>query len=183
MFRELMDYCVRSISSSGHYSLAVQHTPIATYIILCFWAENVLHRVCIGGAPRGLLLPRKILSLVSSFLSLIETAPNCVSLIGFGDKLNDCLSSCLPGLKPPSIVNCFGPNEFERNLAAPTARIIERHDFRSILDFLLMKLRTALDKNWLQNLPLLHKVVCFLLNCKFSCDARAQLFSFLFSVS
>ena len=83
MFRELMDYCARSISSSGHYSLAVQHTPIATYVILCFWTENVLPRVCIGGAPRGLLLPRKIHSLVSSFLSLFETVPNCVSLIWF----------------------------------------------------------------------------------------------------
>ena len=112
-----------------------------------------MHRVCIGGAPRGLLLPRKILSFVSPFLSLFETAPNCVSLIGFVDKLNDCLSSCLPGSKPPSIVNCFGPNEFERTLAVPTARIIERHVFRSKLDFLLMKLRTALDKDWLQKLP------------------------------
>ena len=183
MFRELMDYCVRSISSSGHYSLAVQHTPIATYNILCFWSENVLHRVCNGGARRGLLLPRKILSLVSSFLSLFETAPNCVSLIGFGNKLNDCLSSCLPGLKPPSIVNSFGPNEFERTLAVPTARIIERHDCRSILDFLLMKLRTALDKDWLQKLPLLHKVVCFPLYYKFGRNTFAQLSSFSFSVS
>ena len=183
MFRELMDYCVQSIFSSGHYSLAVQHTPITTYIILCFWLENVLHRVCIGGAPRGLLLPRKILSLVSSFLSLFETAPNCVSLIGFGDKLNDCLSSCLPGLKPPSIVNCFGPKEFERTLAVSTARIIERHDFRSILDFLLMKIRTALDKDWLQKLPLLHKVVSFSLNFKFDCDTFAYFSSLSFSVS
>ena len=120
-----------------------------------------------------------------SLVSLKQPPIVCHSLvsIGFADKLNDCLSSCLPGLKPPSIVNCFGPNEFERTLAAPTARTIERHDFRSILDFLLMKLRTALDKDWLQKLPLLHKVVCFLLNYKFSCDARAQLFSFLFSVS
>ena len=153
-----MDYCVRSISSSGYYSLAIQHTPVATYVILCFWAENVLYRVCIGGAPRGMLLPRKVLTLVASFLSLFETFPNCVSLIGFSDKLNDCLSSCLPGLKPPSTVNPFGPSEFERTLAGPTAQVIERHDFRSILDYLLMKLRTALDRDWLEKLPLLHKV-------------------------
>ena len=29
------------------------------------------------------------------------------------------------------------------------------------LDFLLMKLRTALDRGWLQSLPTLHKVVYF----------------------
>ena len=49
-------------------------------------------------------------------------------------------------------------NDFERCLATPTAQIIERHDFRTILDFLLMKLRTALNKDWLQSVPILHKV-------------------------
>ena len=65
-----------------------------------------------------------------------------------GEKLNSCLSSELPGRQRPCIVNNFGPEEFERCLAAlHTAKIIERHDFRTIVDFLLMKLRTALDKN------------------------------------
>ena len=76
-----------------------------------------------------------------------------------GEKLNSCLSSELPGRQRPCIVNNFGPEKFERCLALPTAKIIERHDFRTIVDFLLMKLRTALDKNWLQSLPLLHKVI------------------------
>ena len=130
-------------------------------MVLCFWSENVLHRGCIGGAPRGMLLPRKILSLVASFLSLFETAPTCVSLIGFGAKLNECLTSTLPAAKPPSVVPSYGPAEFERSLATPTVQIIERHDFRTILDFLLMKLRTALDRDWLQNLTLLHQVLYF----------------------
>ena len=153
-----MDYCVKSISTSGYYSLAMQHTPTFSYIILCFWSENTMHRICIGGAPRGLLLPRKILSLVASFLGLFEELPICVSLTGFEDKLNECLSTCLTGTATTSIVSSFGPPEFERYLAIPTAQIIERHDFRTILDFLLMKLRTALDKDWLQSLPVLHKV-------------------------
>ena len=140
MFRELTEYFVPTIYSSGHSSLAVQHTHTATYIIFCFWSENVLNRVCIGGAPCVMLLSRKILSLVSSFRSLFEAIPTCVSLINFGDKLNDCLLSCLRGLKPPSIVTSFGPNESERTLAVPPAQIIERHDLRSLLHFSLMKL-------------------------------------------
>ena len=153
-----MDYCVRTISSTGYYSLAVQHTTTAKYIILCFWSDNVLHRVCIGGAPRGVLLPRKIFSLIASFLGLFETMPTCVAIIGFDDKLNECLTSSLPGDKPPTVVNSYGPTELERSLITSTVQIIERHDFRTILDFLLMKLRTALDQDWLQNLALLHKV-------------------------
>ena len=159
MFRELIHYCVTNSSSSGSYSLSLCYTDTETYLFVNFWSGNVVHQVCIGTGPRGLLIPRKILSLIASFVSLFESPPPCLSLNGMGEKLNSCLSSELPGRQRPFIVNNFGPEEIERCLALPTAKIIERHDFRTIVDFLLTKLRTALDKNWLQSLPLLHKVI------------------------
>ena len=158
MFRELVSYCVSMVTSSGYYSLAIQHTSTVSFVMLRFWAGNVYHRVCLGGAPRGLLLPRKVIALVSSFLSLFETYPTCVALIDFEGKLSECLIASLPGSHCPTIVHTIGPKEFERSLATPTVQIIERHDYRTILDFLMMKLRTALDRDWLQQLPLLHKV-------------------------
>ena len=158
MFRELISYCVTAIASSGFYSLALQQTPTASFLILSFSSGNVFHRVCLGCAPRGMLLPRKILSLMSSFLSLFETEPTCLSLVDLGDKFGDCLSTCLPGKQPPTVVKTYGPDEFEKSLSLPTSQIIERHDYRAILDYLLMKLRTALDKDWLQQIPVLHKV-------------------------
>ena len=112
---------------------------------------------------RGLLIPKKVLGLVSSFITLFESPPNCVCIVGMGDKLNQCFTSAVPGTKRPNLAHSFGPSDFEKCLTAPTVNIIERHDFRSILDFLLMKLRTALDRNWLQSLPLLHKVFFHLL--------------------
>ena len=96
---------------------------------------------------------------VSSFISLFEEAPSCVALIDFSEKLSECLSNCLLGKQQSSVVSSYGPEEFEKSLAFPTSQIIERHDFRTILDFLLMKLRTALDRDWLKKLPLLHKVI------------------------
>ena len=145
-------------TSSGAYSLAVQHSATHSFVVLSFWSGNVFHRVCLGSSPRGLLLPRRILKLLASFLSLFDVPPSCIALFGVGDKLDDCLSSTLPGAKRPCIVNTFGTTDIETSLALPTAQIIERHDFRTILDFLLMNLRTALDRDWLQNLPTLHKV-------------------------
>ena len=158
MFRELIDYCVTACASSGIYSLSLEKTPTNDLVIVSFWSGNVLHRICLGTGPRGLLIPKKILGLVASFITLFESPPSCVCLVGMGDKFNQCLTSTLPGTKRPNLVHSFGPNDFEKCLAGPTVNIIERHDFRSILDFLLMKLRTALDRDWLQSLPLLHKV-------------------------
>ena len=159
MFRELVGYCVTAIAASGHYSFVLQHTPAATYLILNFWSGNVLQHVCLGSGPRGMLMPRKTLMTVSSFISLFEEAPSCVALIDFSEKLSECLLNCLPGKQQSSVVSSYGPEELEKSLALPTSQIIERHDFRTILDFLLMKLRTALDRDWLKKLPLLHKVI------------------------
>ena len=102
------------------------------------------------------------LTLLASFLSLFDVAPPCIAFIGVEEKLSDCLQNSLPGTKKPFSVKTYEPVEFESSLASPTAQIIERHDFRTILDFLLMKMRTALDRDWVQNLPTLHKVFKFL---------------------
>ena len=162
MFRELMGYCTTMMTSSGAYSLSLQNTTTSSFVIMSFWAGNVFHRVCLGSAPRGTLLPRKILSLISSFLSLFETPPPCIALIGVGEKLDECLVSTLPGSRRPTIINNFNSPEFENFLARPTSQIIERHDYRTIIDFLLMKLRTALDRDWLQSLPNLYQVLLVL---------------------
>ena len=72
-----------------------------------FWSGNVLHNVCFGSAPRGMLLPRKVLNLLSSFLSLFEEVPTCISVIDFEKNLGCCLSSCLPGKQRPTVVRTF----------------------------------------------------------------------------
>ena len=112
--------------------------------------------------PPKVLIPRRILDLISSFLSLLEQPPSCISVLGGGDKLGNCLASTLPGNRKPKVVKTYGPADFEKSLEKPTTQVIERHDFRSILDYLLMKLRTALDRDWLHSLPALHKVGIFL---------------------
>ena len=161
MFRELIDYCVTACASSGIYSLSLERTPTNDPVIFSFWSGNVPHRVCLCTGPRGLPIPKKVLGFVSSFITLFESPPNCVCLVGMGDKLNQCFTSALPGTKRPNLAHSFGPADFEKCLTAPPVNIIERHDFRPILDFLFMKLRTALDRDWLQSLPLLHKVFSF----------------------
>ena len=160
MFRELMHYCITMIASSGVYSLALQHTATSSFVTFFFRVGNVFHWVCLGSSSRRMLLPRRILSLLSSFLSLFEAPPSCIALIGVGENIKDCLSSTLSGAKRPSITKTFGPDEFKIILALPTVQIFERHDFRTLLVFLLIKMRTAQDRDWLQHLRTLNRVFC-----------------------
>ena len=159
MFRESIHYCVTNSVSSGTYSLSMHCTDTDTYLFVSIRSENLLHQVCIGTGPREFLIPRKSLTLVASLVSLFQTRPPCISFNGMGEKLSVCLISELPAKRRPGTVNNFGADEFERCLSLPTAKIIKRHDFRTIIDFMLMKFRTTLDKIWLQSVPLVHRVV------------------------
>ena len=158
MFRELLQHCVTSNSGNETYSLSFQNNQFETHIFLNFWTGNVFYQVCLGTGPRGTLVPKKMMGVVASFLSLFDVHPSCICLIDCPESLNSCFKASLPGCLRPTSVNGFGPSESERCLSLPTSRILERHDYRTILDFLLMKLRTALDRDWLQSLPTLHKV-------------------------
>ena len=159
MFRELVNYCVTNATSNGTYSPSLIHIATETGLYLGFWSGNVLHQVCIRTGPRGFQILRKISTLIASLISLFETPPSCACLMGMGKRFNFCLTSAPHGQQRRNLLNNFGIEEFERCLALPTAKIIERHDYRTIIDFLLMKLRTALYKDWLQSFPLLHKVL------------------------
>ena len=48
--------------------------------------------------------------------------------------------------------------DLDKALAGPTAKILDRYDYHSVLQFLLMKLRTASGSAWLNDLPELRKV-------------------------
>ena len=162
MFRELISYGITHITSSGNYSLVLQHTPIQSFRFLSFWSGNIFQQVCVGTGPRGVLIPKKSLALMSSLLCLFESPPNCISQVDMREKRSSCLVSVLNCNPKPSIVSSFSPAEFEKCLVTPTANLIERHDFRTIIDYLLLKLRTALDRDWVHSLPVLHKVVFYL---------------------
>ena len=107
LFRELMNYCVNKITSTGSYSVSLQHSATNSFVILSFWSGNVYHRVGLGSYPRGMLLPRKILTLLASFLSLFDVAPPCVAFIGVGEKLADCFQNSLLGTKKKHFLSKF----------------------------------------------------------------------------
>ena len=146
------------IAASDCHSIGSVTTDTESFLFTSFWSGNVLYEVCIGSAPRGLLIPKRVLELVSCFYSLFETVPSCVAVKDFSEKLSSSLPCVMPALKKPSKVNTFGPTELESCLSLPSSQILDRYDFRSILDYLLLKLRSGLDNDWLQNLPVLHKV-------------------------
>ena len=158
MYRELMSYSTSSITASETYSLSFQCSQFKTHIFLNFWSGNVFYQICLGAGPRGILIPKRLMGTISAFLGLFDSPPSCVCLVDCPEKLCTCLKTSLPGKLNSASVNGFNQAELERCLSIPTSRVLERHDYRTILECLLMKLRTALDRDWLQSLPTLHKV-------------------------
>ena len=108
----------------------------------------------------------RILLLVCAFMTVTNDLEQVTSFLHAGRR--------------PAAVQSFGPLQLEKSLAVPKSRTLERHNFLAltILNFLLMNLRTAMDREWLQSLPALYKVIFF-----YSCTLFPPALHFLLKVN
>ena len=153
MFRELLSFCITSIERSGSYSLRVTECGGVTRLFGHFWADNSLYGLCIGVFPGRLCPPGSLLSLLSGFFALVEKDVHLLFLTGFDPRITWTVSRVLPQRRRICSIPKFDAEDLERTMLVPSVQILDRFDFRSLLDFLLMRLRSACDSSWMSSLP------------------------------
>ena len=146
MFHGLLRYSTSSIFPILHHSHVFN---------LAFWSGNVYNCICLAEFQNSLLTPKKALEILCSFLAIPSCSPNVFSLLGFDGRINKTSPIC--------VVPTFGYDEFHEVLAGPCVRIFDRYDHQSVLQFLLMKHRTATDSAWLDILSELRQVSFFII--------------------
>ena len=120
-------------------------------------------RKCIQLSPPCRILSQSLggkeaFEVISCFLAAPSNPPVIHSLIGFDNRTAKTLVTELNQVAPACSVPTFTHEDLYKVLAGPTVEILDRYDNHSVLQFLLMKLRTALDLTWVNNLPELRKV-------------------------
>ena len=158
MFRGLLSYSIASISQSGQCSLQLQGLNDCIRVVITFWAGNVFNYFCLAEFPDAQLSAKKAIQVVSSYLSVPSKPPLVYSLLGFDARSAKTLTVELNQIPSICVVPTFGHCDLYKVLAGPTVKILDRFDYHSILQFLLMKLKTALEAAWLNNNPELRKV-------------------------
>ena len=161
MFRTLLSYSTTSIIQSGQFSLQLNACRDRSQVILSFWSSNVFSYYVIAEVPDSLVTPKEILQLISSFLAVFPTIPPLYSLLGFDGRMSKSITSELVQVPTVCVVPTFSYEDLDRVLAGPTIKILDRYDYHSVLQFLLMKLRTASGSLWLNELSELRKVSFF----------------------
>ena len=127
-------------------------------VFLIFWSGNVLNQLLLAEVPNVLFTPKWILQVVCSFLAVFPAIPPLHSLSGFDGRTSKSLVTELVQAPAVCIVPTFCFEDLDKALAGPTVKILDRYDYHSVLQFLLMKLRTASGSEWLNDLPELRKV-------------------------
>ena len=158
MFRELLSYSITSIESSGSYSLRLAFSEQETRLSVNFWSGNSLHSLCLTVLPGRLTNQSALIPIISSFCALLDKEVHLLFLSGFSRRLAWTISRVLPQHKRICSTLKFGPEDIEELLFVPTVQILDRFDFRSVLDFLLLRLRSACGSSWLSSLPNFEKV-------------------------
>ena len=158
MFRELLSYCVNSIETSKSYSLRITPCSTETKLYVNFWAGNSLHSMCIAVYPTRTNSPAVFIPPISGFLALLDKDVQLQFVTGFTRRFTCSLSRILPQHQRICSVPKFDAEDLESALLVPSVQILDRFDFRSVLDFLIMRLRSAIGSTWLTALPDFQKV-------------------------
>ena len=153
MFRELLSYSITSIESSGSYSLRLAFSAQETRLFVNFWSGNSLHSICLAVLPGRLTNQSALLTIIRSFFALLDKEVHLLFFSGFSRRLAWTISRVLPQHKRICSTPKFGPEVLEQLLVVPTVQILDRFDFRSVLDFLLLRLRSACGSSWISSLP------------------------------
>ena len=176
MFRELLSYCVNSIETSKSYSLRITSCSNETKLSVNFWVGNSLHSMCIAVYPSRTNSPAVFIPPISGFLALLHEDVQLQFVTGFTQRFTCSLSRILPQHQRICSVPKFDAEDLESALLVPSVQILDRFDFRSVLDFLIMRLRSAIGSTWLTALPDFQKVTilctfvstwCFIVCLKF----------------
>ena len=158
MFHELLRYSATSIGQRGLCSLQFSSSTKVAQVNLAFWSGNVYNSLCLSEFPNSFQTAPKVLDAIFSFLAVTSNPPTVFSLLGFDGRVSKTLTTELDQFTPVCIVAIFGYEDLYKMLAGPCIKILDRYDIHSVLQFLLMNLRTALGSAWLNNLQELREV-------------------------
>ena len=158
MFRALLSYCVNSIETSKSYSLRIATCSNETKLFVNFWAGNSLHSMCIAVYPSRTNSPAVFIPPISGFLALLDKGVQLQFVTGFTRRFTCSLSRILPQHQRICSVPKFDAEDLKRAILVPSVQILDRFDFHSVLDFLIMRLRSAIGSTWLSALPDFQKV-------------------------
>ena len=161
MFRTLLSYSSTSIGQSGQFSLQLRTEQYDSQLILVFWSGNVFNRFLLAEFTNSLTSPKGILQTISCFLAIFPTVPPLYSVMGFDERTTKTISAELVQAPTVSVIPTFSFEDLDKVLAGPAIIILDRYDHHSVLQFLLMKLRSAAGSVWLNDLPELRKVISF----------------------
>ena len=152
MFHERLRYSATSLGQRGLCSLQFSSSTKVAQVNLAFWSGNVHNSLCLSEFPNNLQTAPNVLDFISSFLAVTSNPPTVFSMLGFDGRVSKTLTTELDQSIPICIVATFGYEDLYKMLAGPCVKILDSYDIHSVLQFRLMKLRTALVISLAQHL-------------------------------
>ena len=114
--------------------------------------------MCLAVFPGRMCTPSDLIPPISSLLALLDKDAQLLFVSGFTKRFIWAISRVLPQHKRVCQAPKFDEEDLEQFLLVPTVQILNRFDFRSVLDFLMVRLRSACGSSWLTALPGFQKV-------------------------
>ena len=114
--------------------------------------------MCIAVYPSRAKSPAVFIPPISGFLALLDKDVQLSFVTGFTRCFTCSFSRILPQHERICLVPNIDVEDLESALLVPSVQILDCFDFSSVLDFLILRLRSAIGSTWLTALPDFQKV-------------------------
>ena len=121
--------------------------------------EETLLDVCVNVEPLGQRVPQSELSSLSRIITSLSSSPFPISIRGTGPSVLRVLSDERSDGHRFVYARVFSPDVFLHGYRLAHQEIFGRLEVTTMVDFLMMRLRGALQEPWMEDLPELRRCV------------------------
>ena len=159
LFPRVLRSIISRVTAFNCYSVRFEEHPDGQYCFVLTWEGNTLLDICINVEPLGQRVPQSELSSLSRIITSLPSASFPVSIRGVSPSILRVLSD-----ERSDGQRFVYAQEFSADVLLHCYRVAHQEIFgllevTTMVDFLMLRLRGALQEPWMEDLPELRRCV------------------------
>ena len=159
LFPRVLRFITSRVTAFNCYSVRFEERSDGQYCFVQTWDEETFLDICINVEPLGQRVPRSELSSLSRIVTSLPSSPFPISVRGTGPSVLRVLSDERSDGHRFVYAREFSPEVFLHCYRLAHQEIFGLLEVTTMVDFLMLRLRGALQEPWMEDLPELRRCV------------------------
>ena len=148
MFHGLMQEVIDGVTEFGSFSIQAVQGNTRTFVVLKSWKGNNPFNICLGTFDRFTQFPFGEMTSLSGFFSCFPSPVHSTAIINLPSHLGKAIDHASGSKTSTICVPVFSFKDLQDVLRAPTSSVFGKADLFGLLDYLVIRMKTAATESW-----------------------------------